>query len=271
MENWRLIIDPPKSGAWNMAVDEAILESAASKLNPPTLRLYDWAPYTLSLGLAQPFSDVNVEAINKTGWDVVRRPTGGRAILHADELTYSICAPQNDALVSGNILESYRRLSTSLLKALEIIGIKADSRPKEVSSKVMSQNPVCFQHPSDYEITFEGKKLIGSAQARRKKGVLQHGTLPLFGDISRIVSVLVYANEALHVSAKEQLVNRATTVSSILNKDISWTDMADAMIRGFQTALEIELIPGSLSDTEQMRANELFEEKYANVKWTKRL
>lgn len=271
MEKWRLINNPPQSGARNMAVDEAILESVSSKIMPPTLRLYDWSPYTLSLGLAQPFSDVDKEAINKAGWDIVRRPTGGRAILHADELTYSICAPEDNLHVSGNILESYRHLSTGLLNALEIIDIHADSRPKQVSSKVMSQNPVCFQHPSDYEITYQGKKLIGSAQARRKKGVLQHGTLPLFGDISRIVSVLVYSDDKARNSARERLVERATTISAIRKKDIAWADMAKAMIKGFQSALDLQLVPGSLSDIEEARAKELLEEKYANDLWTKRL
>ena len=271
MEKWRLIIDPPQNGAWNMAVDEAILETVANKLKPPTLRLYDWSPYTLSLGLAQPFSDVDLEAINKKGWNIVRRPTGGRAILHADELTYSICSPGDDPHVSGNILESYRRLSTGLLKALENINIQADSKPKEKITKKHAQNPVCFQHPSDYEITYKGKKLIGSAQARRKKGVLQHGALPLFGDISRIVSVLAYPNAEARKSARDGLLERATTVSAILGHDIPWSDMAQGMINGFQTALDIALIPARLSEEEMKRANELLKEKYANNQWTKRL
>jgi lipoyl(octanoyl) transferase len=271
MENWRLIIDPPQKGAWNMAVDEAILEAVAMKSESPTLRLYDWSPYTLSLGLAQPFSDVDLASIQKHGWDIVRRPTGGRAILHADELTYSICAPEDNPHVSGNIVESYRRLSTGLLKTLEITGIQADSKPKEESDKNQAKNPVCFQHPSDYEITYEGKKLIGSAQARRKKGVLQHGSLPLFGDIGRIVSVLQYPDEASRKKAREELLQRATTVTSILKKDISWMDMAQAMIQGFQATLDIQLVPGSLTGSEKDRADELLEEKYANDQWTKRL
>jgi lipoate-protein ligase A len=116
MNTWRLIINPPYNGAWNMAVDEAILESASVKLQLPTLRFYDWFPYTLSLGHAQPVSDVDLDALNAHQWTLVRRPTGGRAILHADELTYSVCVPVDDSTVSGNILDSYQKISKALLK-----------------------------------------------------------------------------------------------------------------------------------------------------------
>jgi lipoate-protein ligase A len=101
-----------------MAVDEAILESVAQKRQPPTLRFYDWQPFALSLGYAQSFADVDVPALQARGWDVVRRPTGGKAILHAEELTYSVCATEDDPHVSGNVIESYRRLSTACCAVL---------------------------------------------------------------------------------------------------------------------------------------------------------
>ena len=271
MDNWRLIINTPNPGAWNMAVDEAILESVTSKDQPPTLRLYDWQPYTLSLGHAQPFSDVDIQSLATKGWDIVRRPTGGRAILHADELTYSICAPEDDMHVSGNILESYRLLSTGLLKALEFAGIKADSKPKDNSEKRDTSNPVCFQYPSDYEITCQGKKLIGSAQARRNRGVLQHGAIPMHGDIGRIVTVLVFPNDHEREEAKSHLINRATTVAEILGRQMAWHDLADCMQQGFESALNIHLQPGSISVNEKERAFELLKNKYTNDQWTKRI
>ena len=271
MNNWRLLIDPPNPGAWNMAVDEAILESTSNKIQPPTLRLYDWHPYTLSLGHAQPLSDIDTEALSAKGWDIVRRPTGGRAILHADELTYSICAPVDDPHVSGNILESYRRLSTGLLKALEISGIPADAKPKEKLDKAKSTDPVCFQYPSDYEITYQGRKLIGSAQARRGQGVLQHGAIPLNGDISRIVSVLNYSDEEQREKARTNLFERATNISTILSREISWYAMMDCLIKGFSQALHINLMRGKVSPGEKERAFELLKDKYANDQWTKRI
>jgi len=271
MDNWRLIINPPNPGAWNMALDEAILESVTRKIQPPTLRLYAWHPYTLSLGHAQPFSDVDIKILKKRDWDVVRRPTGGRAILHADELTYSITAPADDLHVSGNVVESYRLLSTGLLKALEIIGIQADSRPKNEQENFHASNPVCFQYPSDYEITYLGKKLIGSAQARRNQGVLQHGAIPLYGDISRIITVLNYPSDIERSNAKSLLLQRATTVSEILGKFISWQDVADALKQGFEQALNVNLIHQTSTPDEKNRAVELLKEKYANDRWTMRI
>jgi len=269
MENWRLITHPPYPGAWNMAVDEAILESTSQKKQPPTLRLYDWHPYTLSLGYAQFFSDVDTHALAARGWDIVRRPTGGRAILHADELTYSICAPEDDPHVSGNVLESYRRLSAGLLRGLELAGILADSKPKNEAGKSAAGNPVCFQYPSDYEITFQGKKLIGSAQARRGQGILQHGALPLNGDISRIVNVLSYPNEDERRIAKDQLLQRAVTVSRILQRAVCWQDLAGYLALGFEQALGISFKPDALSSEEKSRACVLWKEKYTSDDWTR--
>ena len=192
MKNWRLLIHPPYNGAWNMAVDEAILESTASSSQLPTLRLYDWHPYALSLGHAQTVSDINLGALKEKRWELVRRPTGGKAILHADEITYSVCATITEELIYGSVLESYRKISKALLKSLENMSLKADSKPKNKETFELSKNPVCFQYPSDYEITYQGRKIIGSAQARKKEGLLQHGSIPLFGDITRITDVLSF-------------------------------------------------------------------------------
>ena len=122
---WRLLYHPPAHGAWNMAVDEAILEATGRGDSPPTLRLYAWTPACLSLGYAQNAADVDHAALAQAGWVLVRRPTGGRAVLHTDELTYSVIAPLNEPIVAGTILESYSRLSKALLTALELLGLPA--------------------------------------------------------------------------------------------------------------------------------------------------
>jgi lipoate-protein ligase A len=111
---WRLIETQALNGAMNMAVDEAILEAVINCESPPTLRLYAWNPPCLSLGIAQPAAEVNVNKLTESGWDLVRRPTGGRAILHTDELTYSVIGPISDPRLAGGVLESYRNLSAAL-------------------------------------------------------------------------------------------------------------------------------------------------------------
>ncbi len=147
----------------------------------PTFRLYSWEPACLSIGYAQPCADIDFQRLSDRGWNWVRRPTGGRAILHTDELTYSIIAPLAEPRVAGGVLESYQRFSRALLTALHALNIPAEAHPIRTTSDAQANAAVCFEVPSNYEIVVNGKKLIGSAQARRKNGVLQHGSLPLSG------------------------------------------------------------------------------------------
>lgn len=254
-----------------MAVDEAILEFVGRNESPPTLRLFGWNPHTLSLGHAQPLSDVDLASLSMLGWGLVRRPTGGRAILHADELTYSICANLDNQIVSGNVIESYRRISKGLLKALELLDIQADSKPKEESLKKTTDYPVCFQFPSDYEITYKSKKLIGSAQARKKNAVLQHGAIPLFGEITRILLVLRTDGLKNEQQVSTQLHERATTMEDALGRRLTWTEMAESIVRGFAIAHDIEFFHASLTKQEISRAVQIRKEKYANPEWTNRI
>lgn len=254
-----------------MAVDEAILESVSSKIQLPTLRLYDWSPYSLSLGHAQSVSDVDIDELKVRGWTLVRRPTGGKAILHADEITYSICAHADDPTISGSVLESYQKISSALLKALEIIGINADSKQNKTEDAHHIHDPVCFQYPSDYEITFKGKKIIGSAQARKKNGVLQHGTIPLYGDITRIIDVLKFPDYLSKLNTKGQLINRATTIEDSLSQNISWFALADSIREGFIQTLDISFIKTNLSNIELSRSVQIYREKYTNNEWTMRI
>ena len=273
--DWRLVVDPPRRGAWNMAVDEAILEAAGRGDVSPTLRLYAWEPACLSLGYAQPYGEADLDSLNENGWEMVRRPTGGRAILHVDELTYSVAGPQEEARLSGSVLESYRLLSSALLRALELLGIPAVALPKKDQDPDENPNaginPVCFDIPSHYEITVHGKKLIGSAQARRKNGVLQHGSLPLHGDLRRITQALVYPGPIERKLAGERLLQRAVTAESVLGAAPSWSTAAQAFITAFEERLNVKLQPGNLSPAELERAGELVLEKYAHPAWTRKI
>lgn len=257
-----------------MALDEALLESTAESRSLPTLRLYSWQPACLSLGHAQPFSDVDMQALAAHSWDLVRRPTGGRAILHTDELTYAVTGPQDEPRLSGSVLESYRVLSSALLQALFTLGIPAQAFPKHEGEKTASDgnlNPVCFEVPSNYEITWSGKKLIGSAQARRKAGVLQHGSLPLLGDLKRITQVLVFEDEEARKIAGSRLVERAVTAEQATGKAPTWQDTTQAFISAFEETLNLQLDQQEPSEAEIQRAKELENEKYAHPSWTERI
>lgn len=271
MTTWRLIHTPPSTGAWNMAVDEAILEHIYRGESKPTLRLYAWNPPCLSLGNAQPFKDVDVERLKLHGWEVVRRVTGGRAILHTDELTYSVTGSEHEEILSGGVLESYNRLSKALLYAVQSLSLPVQVKEGKNTPASQNLNPVCFEVPSSYEITVDGKKLIGSAQARKKEGVLQHGSLPLIGDLTRICDALVFENESARQEAKDRLLMRATTVESVLGVEISWENAAQALVRGFEAELGIQFESAKLSQSEIQRADELVKEKYAHATWIERL
>jgi len=259
-----LLISPPADGATNMATDEAILRGVSAGQVPPTLRLYAWTPPCLSLGRGQPGDEVDRAACARDGVHVVRRPTGGRAILHTDELTYSVMATLNEPRLSGDILASYQRLSRALLAALQHLSVDAESRITHRESR--NTNPVCFQVPSHYELTTaDGRKLVGSAQMRTQDAVLQHGTLPLVGDITRICHYLTDA------PAPERVRARAATLESALGRPVTWEETARAMVVGFSRALNVTLTHGELRPEERNWVVELVEEKYAADAWTWRV
>lgn len=270
MSHWRLILDAPNTGAWNMAVDEAILEHAGQGDAPPTLRLYAWQPACLSLGYAQPYADVDEARLATHGWDVVRRPTGGRAILHTDELTYSVSTSPQEPLMAGTVLESYNRIATALVAACQALELPV-SMEQHTPPAHSTKGAVCFEVPSAYEIVLNGKKLIGSAQARKREGILQHGSLPLHGDLTRIVQALAFENDSIRDDTAVRLLKRATTAEGHLQRVISWETAAQALVGAFRQRLGIEFEHGELSGSEKTRAEELIQEKYAHPDWTKRV
>jgi lipoate-protein ligase A len=266
---WRLIISPPMTGMMNMALDSAILSAVESGAVPPTLRLYSWNPPCLSVGYSQPFKDINQDRLDSLGWDVVRRPTGGRAILHTNELTYAVIGPKTDQRLQGGLLESYRRLSRALYESLLLLGLPVEIH--QGKNPLANQQPVCFENPSDFEITVNGKKIIGSAQARKKQALLQHGSLPLEGDLTRITQVLNYQTSPEQADAATTLLDKATTVAQTLGNKITWKDAANAFIAGFSKILNLELVEGNLTRIEADLAEEFYQDQYNNQVWTKQI
>jgi len=254
-----------------MALDEAILETTIKMKSSPTLRLYSWSRPCLSLGHAQPISQIDLDRIQTLGWEIVRRPTGGRAILHADELTYSVTATIDHPLFSGGVLESYRTISQGLVCALEMLKVEIEIQPERKLTNDEREQAICFELPSSYEITAHGKKLVGSAQVRRKGGMLQHGSLPLGGDITRICQVLAYPSEDQRTQAANHLRMRATTLEQLLGEVIPWQNAADAMVKGFEKALGVHLKQQNELEEEQERAKNISREKYEQLEWIERL
>ncbi len=254
-----------------MALDEALREQVSEGKSPPTLRLYYWSPPCLSLGYAQSFKDIDLDRLQERGWDFVRRPTGGKAILHCDELTYSITAPISDPHVNGTVLESYRLLSKGLLRALFILGVQANADSIYPDLQKTTAGPVCFEVPSNYEITVDGRKVIGSAQSRHGQGLLQHGSLPLFGNITRITDALVFETEPARRLAAEKVQKRATTLNTILGYDVPLARIEDAFSEGFSFELAIDFKEDEPSSEECSLANRLLKEKFNSDSWNRRV
>ena len=269
---WRLILETePRSGPANMAVDEAIALACAAGEAPPTLRFYRWEPPAVSLGRHQPVNEIDMAAVDRLGYDVVRRTTGGRAILHTDELTYSVAAPADEPRMAGGVMDAYLRLSNGLLAGLHRLGVAADKAGGHVRAG-RDVSAACFEVPSAYEITVGGRKLMGSAQSRRRGHVLQHGSLPLVGEITRLVTVLALPEEVRERLAA-QLSQRACTLAQALGvvEDsplVDFQHVAQVLAEGFAETLNLELVPGDLTPGELRRAGELIREKFANPAWT---
>jgi lipoate-protein ligase A len=246
-----------------MAVDDAILQAVLAGMSPPTLRFYSWSHSCLTLGRGQKSTDVDFQRVADLGWEVVRRASGGTAVLHEDELTYCLALPSGHPLAQLDIVESYHHISRALLAGLRLLGLAAHAEP--VVSRPVINSPVCFDIPSHYEVTVDGRKLVGSAQVRRKGGVLHHGSLPLDGDLGRICDGLAYSDETQREQAKRNVRAVAITLSEALGEQVALRAVAEAITQGFITALELDVVRDTLAEYEHAAAARLEEQVYYRI------
>ena len=267
---WRLLDTGFSDGARNMAVDEAIMEACAKKLVPPTLRFYGWKPYAVSIGYFQHAQkEIDFTACHCQGIDVVRRLTGGRAVLHARELTYSIVVSEDYPGIPPSISASYRYLSQGLLAGITKLGLEAHLTMPAAAYSLHKNTPpsaACFDSPSHYELTINGRKLIGSAQVRKHGIILQHGSILLDFSSQELTSILKLSLEnKLRTAAILQ--KRVISLHDALCRMPTYDEVRDAMEAGFTEALQIKLQAGKLTDEENATAETLRKEKYAQEQW----
>ncbi|MEW6553044.1 MAG: biotin/lipoate A/B protein ligase family protein [Actinomycetota bacterium] len=251
---WRLLPSPPASGARNMALDQALLESAVRDGFRPTLRFYRWSPAALSLGRFQSVDDVDLEACAAKGIDVVRRPTGGKSILHSGDFTYSIVFPPGSGMPDG-VVDAYRVICRGILRALEILGIDADVLTRE-GDDYRSAGGACFAASTRADLECAGRKLCGSAQVRRHGAILQHGSILLEDHSELLYELLRFADDE---NRGRQLRNFRSRCMSLDETGCrrSWSEVADAFRRGFADAFQAVLEEGGLSAEEGKRADDL--------------
>jgi lipoyl(octanoyl) transferase len=272
MEQWRFIVTEAMPPAMNMAVDEAILQLHSEGKVPPTVRFYTWNPATLSIGYFQKAAkEINLEALRERGLGFVRRPTGGRAVLHDQELTYSVVVSESHPKMPSSVTEAYKVISMGLLHGFQRLGLRAEMvslATEEEKEKYSSPgSSACFDSPSWYELVVEGKKVAGSAQTRQKGVILQHGSILLEMDVELLFSLLNFPSERVKQRMMESFRQKAVTINEVSPRPIGLQEAVEAFRNGFASGLEVELVPGELTPEETALAEELVRTRYAADEW----
>ncbi len=236
---WKYINTGYKNGAFNMAYDENLVHKFNSFNQKPILRIYGWNPHAISVGFNQGIDHFDLKKLNDNGIDIVRRPTGGRAILHAHELTYSVIIKLND----DGPRAIYTFINKGLLRGLQLLGIRAELSSDDTDFRKhyqTNQAVACFSTSTKSEIKYRGKKLIGSAQRKYGNVILQHGSFLLGSDHRDIVKYLSHNIIEFQRIIEETLSLKTIEAETILRRHISLEEAADAIKHGFELEYKIE-------------------------------
>ena len=251
-EKWRLLETENYTAAANMAIDRAVIVANSEGKVPPTVRFFSWKPPAISIGYFQSLEEeVDLDICKKLGVDYVRRITGGGAVFHDEELTYSIVIPESHSQIPKNIIESYGRICGALMKGLKHLGIESKYAPIN-------------------DIITGGKKISGNAQTRKAKTVLQHGTILMDLDVDKMFSLLKVPNEKIKDKLIVDVKQRVTSVKQILGEDIRFNEAAEAMKIGFEEEFNVELVDGSPTEEEIELAKKFERECFSARDWNHR-
>lgn len=248
-DEWRLILTGHKDAFFNMALDEAIMLEVSKGSSPITMRFYGWSPPAVSIGYFQGMEEeVDVEKCKELGIDFIRRTTGGGAVFHESEVTYSISIPISDGRVPENMLESYRVICGGVVEGLRLLGIDSAFHPLN-------------------DIIAGGRKISGSAQTRKQGTVLQHGTLLTDVNVEKMFSLLKVPDEKIRDKLIKNVKERVTSVSHQLDQSVPFEKVVSALKEGFEKQMGITLEEGDISENELKLAEDLRIEKYSMDEW----
>ena len=250
MKTWRLLPLETLDASLNMAVDEALLQLHSQGKSPPTVRFYQWTPPAISLGRFQSLDGFDLEACRRLGLSLVRRSTGGRAVLHRGDLTYSVVAGTADG-VPPTLAASYRVLCEGLVEGLRLLGIETE--PGREATRTVGP-AVCFLRSAGGDLTYRGRKFLGSAQCWRRESLLQHGSVLLAPQMELWTDLLEAADPA---SLQAGLATKTTSMGEILGRCVEAAEVAQALARGFEKVLSIHLERGVLTSEEWALAGEI--------------
>jgi lipoate-protein ligase A len=258
--SWRLLPCRALRAAENMAIDEAVFRMNRPEGLPPTLRFFGWNPPAVSLGYFQKASqEIDVDFCRREGIDIVRRPTGGKAVLHEHELTYSLVAAVDNPLFTGDILETYRVISACIVEALKRLGLAPEIVSEGRSAARTPMEAYCFAAPSKYELLVGGRKICGSAQVRGGGAFLQHGSL--LTDIDPLRAAAVMGITAAGICGS------TTTLREQLGRVIESDELARILRGAFEDTLGIHLADAGLAEPEEALKRELLAGKYGTNRW----
>lgn len=259
MNIWRLIDSGSEDAYMNMALDEAISIKVQDGDSPPTLRFYGWIKTSITIGAFQGIKEINTQYCKEKGIPMVRRPTGGRAILHGKDLTYSFSSLNTPPYFSDGLLKTYGHISMAFLQAFLCLGMNVQMKSRREKGRVLTGSSLCFQSVSFGEITLEGRKLIGSAQKRWKKGFLQQGSIMLDVDVEEMKKVFNRVNS-------REILSSMTSV----NEHYPWITIEEIkreIIRAFEDTFSARFISDSPTKDEISLARRLIKEKYGSSEW----
>ncbi len=269
---WRLIRSGALSGALNMALDQALLERVAAGASPPVLRLYRWDPPAVTLGYGQRGGDVvNLAACRELGFDVVRRPTGGRAVLHRDEVTYAVIAPEQSELFPGGIAANYRVIARALQALLASFGLEtelAPGRPRAAGEGSGAEHSACFTAPAVAELVHCGRKVTGSAQKRQGGAFLQHGSVPLDLDLEQLFAALDTRGRLTPAAGAQRLGEKIGWLNRWRSVPVTVAEAEERLIETLAGQWGVSFAAGEPTSEEWLRARALVLERFADPGWT---
>ncbi|MBD3366788.1 MAG: hypothetical protein GF405_01285 [Candidatus Eisenbacteria bacterium] len=247
-----------------MAVDEAVLAAVNRGEAPPTVRVYGWEPPTVSTGYSQDIErELDIDECRRRGFGVVVRPTGGRAVLHAGELTYSVVGPSGVPPLGTTIMEAYLAIAQALVAGLSLLGLRAELAQvaSDPRSRGEGASPPCFASAGRYEVVVGGRKLVGSAQRRVGRALLQHGSLLIDATHEQLAEVQRARSEREREIFRRALRSKTTTLERELGRPVSFDEVARAVRLGFENAWGVELDEGGLTEHEKADAEKLATER----------
>jgi lipoate---protein ligase len=247
MDKWRVIRTIEDNAYMQMAIDESILNQRINRKIPNTLRFYRWNPVAVSVGYFQSVEkEIDINSLTNLNIDLVRRYTGGGAVLHDNELTYSVVLNEDKDL--NDIHKSYEKICQGIIEGLKELGIESEFKPIN-------------------DILVNGKKISGNAQTRKNGVILQHGTILIDVDVKKMFSVLKVSDEKMRYKIIETVEDNVTSIKNEKKKDLDIRDIENAIIKGFQKVFDFDYYDGVLSVDEINLAKEICKNKYSTKEW----